>query len=198
MGRKGSIGGGWAEVANTPLSYFKTTTYEGGTQVSLIVAGSGIAKRGIDTSQLLHATDVLPTMLDFIGVGRPDEYKRNKLEPLYGKSWKPYLTGESSAPVRGPFDAVGFEMFECRAVIKGDWKLIFMAPPYGENEWHLYNLAEDPREMTNRAADEPGKFAEMKSEWAAYAASVGYIEAGDAKQLDGMSSEDFFQYKGLS
>ena len=33
MGRRRSfvsIGGAWAEVANTPLSYFKTTTYEGG------------------------------------------------------------------------------------------------------------------------------------------------------------------------
>ena len=74
MGRRGSfvsIGGAWAEVANTPLSYFKTTTYEGGTQVPLIVAGPGVARRGIDTSQMLHATDVLPTILDFVGAERP-------------------------------------------------------------------------------------------------------------------------------
>lgn len=43
MGREGafvSIGDAWAEVAGTPLSYFKTTTYEGGTQTPLIVAGA--------------------------------------------------------------------------------------------------------------------------------------------------------------
>ncbi len=201
MGRKGSfvsIGGAWAEVANTPLSYFKTTTYEGGTQVPLIVAGPGIAKRGIDTSQLLHATDLLPTILDFAGVARPDERDGTPLEPLYGRSWKPYLTGQSVAPVRGPFDAIGFEMMECRAIIKGDWKLLFMAPPYGENDWHLFNLREDPREMDNVAADQPGKFAELKAEWEAYAAAVGYIEAGEVKQLEGMSPEEFFKFSGLA
>ncbi|WP_324749814.1 arylsulfatase [Sphingomonas sp. LY54] len=201
MGRKGSfvsIGGAWAEVANTPFSYFKTTTYEGGTQVPLIVAGPGIVKRGIDTSQLLHATDVLPTILDFIGIERPDERQGQALAPIYGKSWKPYLSGESLAPVRGPLDALGFEMVECRAIIKGDWKLIFMAPPYGENDWHLFNLRDDPREMTNLASAEPEKFDELRSEWDAYAAAVGYIEAGEIKQLEGMSADEFFRYTGLS
>ena len=201
MGREGSfvsIGGAWAEVANTPLSYFKTTTYEGGTQVPLILAGPGIGKRGIDTSQLLHATDILPTVLDFIGAGRPSEREGQSLEPIYGKSWKPYLSGESAAPVRSPDDALGFEMMECRAVIKGDWKLVFVAPPYGENDWHLYNLRDDPRELSDRAGGEPEKFEEMKREWDAYASSVGYIEAGEIKQLEGMSPEDFFKYEGLA
>ena len=48
MGRKGSfvsIGGAWAEVANTPLSHFKTTTYEGGTSPDRVLGG----KSGIET-----------------------------------------------------------------------------------------------------------------------------------------------------
>jgi arylsulfatase len=201
MGRKGSfvsIGGAWAEVANTPLSYFKTTTYEGGTEVPLIVSRPGVVKRGIDTSQLLHATDVLPTVLDFIGAERPNERDGQPLEPLYGKSWKPYLTGESAGPVRGPEEAIGFEMLECRSVIKGSWKLVFMAPPYGDNDWRLYNLSDDPRELDDLSKAEPAKFAEMKDEWQAYASSVGYIRAGDQKQLDVMSPEQFFRYTGLS
>ena len=200
MGREGSfvsIGGAWAEVADTPLSYFKTTTYEGGTQVPLIVAGPGIAKGGIDTSQMLHATDVLPTILDFVGTTRPDEREGGPLEPLYGRSWKPYLTGASRLPIRGPFDVLGFEILECRAIIKGDWKLLFMAPPYGENDWHLFNLRDDPREMNDLAKEQPGKFAELKAEWDAYAASVGYIAAGETKQLEIMPTEEFFRFEGL-
>lgn len=201
MGRKGSfvsIGGAWAEVANTPLSYFKTTTYEGGTQVPLIVTGPGVVKRGVDVTQRLHVTDILPTILDFVGITRPEERDGAPLAPLYGRSWKPYLTGATGMPVRGPFDVIGFEMIECRAVIKGEWKLIFLAPPYGENEWHLYNLNEDPSELVNRAGAQPGKLAELKAEWDAYAAAVGYIEAGDVKQLEGMPAEEFFRYSGLT
>lgn len=89
-------------------------------------------------------------------------------------------------------------MFECRAVLKGEWKLIFMAPPYGDNDWQLFNLADDPRELANLAADHPEKFAEMKAEWEAYAMSVGYIQAGKVKQLDCMPAEEFFQYAGLA
>ncbi len=200
MGRRGSfvsMGGAWAEVANTPLSYFKTTTYEGGTEVPLILAGPRIARRGIDTGQLLHATDVLPTILDFVGAERPSERDGRTLEPLYGKSWKPWLTGESDGPVRGPSETVGFEMMECRALMKGDWKVIFMAPPYGENEWRLYNLRDDPRELDDLADREPERFAEMKADWDAYAKSVGYIEAGEVRQLESMSPEEFFQFTGI-
>lgn len=192
-----SLGGAWAEVANTPLSYFKTTTYEGGTRVPLIIAGPGIAKRGVDTEQLLHATDLLPTLLDFLGVERPSKRDGRPLASLYGRSWKPWLCEQSDAPVRGPFDALAFEMLECRAVIKGDWKLLYAAPPYGENDWQLYHLREDPQELRNLAEAEPHKCAELRAEWEAYAASVGYIEAGKVKQLEGMSPEDFFRYSGL-
>jgi arylsulfatase A-like enzyme len=201
MGTKGSfvsLGGAWAEVTNTPLSYFKTTSYEGGTQVPLIVAGPGVERRGVETSQLLHVTDVVPTILDFTSATRPDERDGRPPAPLYGRSWRPYLTGATSGPVRGAFDVIGFEMMECRAILKGDWKLIFMAPPYGENEWHLYNLRDDPREMSNLAAEQPRKFAELSAEWEAYAAAVGYIRAGDTKQLERMSPDEFYSYPGLA
>lgn len=199
MGKKGSfvsIGGAWAEVANTPLSYFKLTTYEGGTQTPLIVAGPGVVRSGIVTDQMLHVTDVLPTVLDFAGTTRPAEREGRVLPPLYGKSWHGYLTREAAQPVRGAFDALGFEMLECRAVIKGDWKLIFMAPPYGENEWRLYNLREDPREMDDRARSSPEKFEEMQHEWEAYARAVGYIQAEGDLYVSAIGTEAFFAALG--
>lgn len=70
-------------------------------------------------------------------------------------------------------------------------------PPYGENKWHLYNLRDDPQELTNVAAEHPGKFAEMLAEWEAYSRAVGYIEASGDKILAKMSPEDFFSQYGL-
>jgi arylsulfatase A-like enzyme len=199
MGRIGSfisIGPSWAEVCNTPLSYFKLTTSEGGIQVPLIVSGPGVNRRGVIADQLLHATDVLPTFLDYASVDRPAAYKDKVLAPLYGRSWRPYLEGVSRQPVRGPYDAIGFEMIECKAVIKGDWKIVFMAPPYGDNEWFLYNLRQDPREETNLAGQHPEKFEEMQAEWTAYAKSVGYIESSGPRALEQMSPEEFFSRYG--
>ncbi|MFA7586597.1 MAG: arylsulfatase [Novosphingobium sp.] len=201
VGRRGSfvsIGASWAEVCNTPLSYFKLTTSEGGVQVPLIVAGPGVRRSGIVTDQLLHATDILPTFLDYAGVERPSALNGETLAPLYGRSWRPWLEGVTRQPIRGPYDALGFEMIECKAVIKGDWKLLFMALPYGDNEWFLYNLREDPTEQRNLAKAHPAKFDEMLAEWNAYARSVGYIEAEGAAALDTMSAEEFFNRYGVS
>ncbi|WP_210256036.1 arylsulfatase [Chelativorans sp. Marseille-P2723] len=195
LGRVGSfisIGGAWAEACNTPLSYFKLTTADGGVQVPLIVSGPGIEQRGIIADQLLHVTDVLPTLLDYAGAERPETRNGQRLAPLYGRSWRAFLEMTSRQPIRGHYDAVGFEMIECKAVIKGCWKILFMAPPYGKNEWHLYNLCDDPQELTNVADENPDKLAEMLAEWEAYSKAVGYIEASGERVLSTMSPEEFF------
>lgn len=200
MGRVGSfvsIGGAWAEACNTPLSYFKLTTAEGGVQVPLIVSGPGVERSGIISDQLLHATDVLPTLLDYAGIQRPKMRNGHQLAPLYGRSWRGFLEMSSQQPIRSDYDALGFEMIGCKAVIKGEWKILFMAPPYGANEWHLYNLRQDPQELANIAAEHPLKMAEMLAEWEAYSIGVGYIEASGDKVLSQMKPEVFFARYGL-
>ncbi|WP_242917199.1 arylsulfatase [Pontibacter liquoris] len=187
-----SIGGAWAEVANTPLSYFKLTTYEGGTQTPFIVSGRRMHKRGIVTDELLHVTDILPTILDYANVRYP---KMNDKKPLYGTSLKPYLQEETKQPVRNAFDVLGFEITECKAVLKGDWKLIFMPPPYGKgDEWHLYNLKEDIKEENNLAGQFPDKFEELMAAWHAYALSVGYIKANGESALAQLGFEEFYRF----
>jgi len=199
LGRVGSfisIGGAWAEACNTPLSYFKLTTSEGGVQVPLIVSGPRVELRGIVTNQLLHATDVLPTLLDYAGAERPEARNGQRLAPLYGRSWRAFLEWTSRQPIRGAYDALGFEMIECKAVIKGGWKIVFLAPPYGESEWHLYDLRADPQELSNVAGENPNKLAEMLAEWEAYSRAVGYVEASGESVLSKMSPEEFFTRYG--
>lgn len=188
-----SIGGAWAEVANTPLSYFKLTTYEGGTQTPLIVSGRRVHKRGVVTDEMLHVTDILPTILDYANVTYPKTNK--KVKPLYGTSLKPCLQEETKQPVRNAFAVLGFEIGECKAVLKGDWKLIFMPPPYGKgDEWHLYNLKEDIKEQNNLADQFPEKFNELKADWEAYALSVGYIKSNGKRALAKLGFEEFYRF----
>src|SRR5690606_3674711 len=188
-----SIGGAWAEVANTPLSYFKLTTYEGGTQTPLIVSGKRMHKRGVVTNKMLHVADLLPTILDYANVNYPDIDK--DLKPLYGRSLKPCLQEETKQPVRNKFEVLGFEIVECKAVLKGDWKLIFMPPPYGKgDEWHLYNLKEDIKEENNLAEQFPDKFKELKADWEAYALSVGYIKSNGDPAVKKLGFEEFYRF----
>lgn len=188
-----SIGGGWAETANTPLSYFKVTTYEGGTQTPLIVSGHRVHRRGVVTDETLHVTDILPTILDYANISYTPAEKG--LKPLYGTSLKPYLQEETKQHVRNAFDVLCFEITECKAVLKGDWKLIFMPPPYGKgDEWHLYNLKEDLKEENNVASQFPEKFKELKADWEAYALSVGYIESNGESALQKLGFEEFFRF----
>lgn len=200
MGRVGSfisIGGAWAEACNTPLSHFKLTTAEGGVQVPLIVTGPGVRRRGVVTDQLLHVTDIVPTLLDFAGAPRPSERGGRTLAPLYGRSWRAFLEQTTLQSIRDPYDSLGFEMIECKAIIKGDWKILFLAPPYGQNEWALYNLREDPQELANVAAEHPAKLAEMLAEWETYSRAVGYIEASGDPVLAHMDAEEFFRRYGV-
>ncbi len=82
------------------------------------------------------------------------------------------------------------------AVIKDGWKLLYMAPPYGDNEWFLFNLRDDPEEKFNVADANPDKFAELRADWTAYARAVGYIHAEGPAALERMSAEEFFSRYG--
>ncbi len=163
----------------------------------LIVSGPGVKRQGIVTDQVLHVTDIMPTILDYAGIRRPQSRNGHDLAPLYGRSWRPYLEATTHQPIRGAYDPMAFEMIECKAVIKGDWKILLMVPPYGQNEWHLYNMQNDPQELNNVADKYSEKLAEMKAEWEAYALSVGYIEASGDLVLEHMSPEEFFSKYGV-
>ena len=98
MGKTNSFvsqGGAWAEVSETPFTYFKTTTGEGGIRAPLIISGAGIETTGIHNATM-HVTDILPTILSFAKVKRPKTYKNKELKPLYGQSAASFLKGESS------------------------------------------------------------------------------------------------------
>jgi len=89
------------------------------------------------------------------------------LPPLVGKSWGPMLTGQVESP-RTTKDYLGWEVFGNRAVRQGDWKLRWQYKPFGKGDWELYNLATDPAERIDLAAERPDKLKEMLGLWNDY------------------------------
>ena len=64
---------GWAWAGNTPLKRFKRDTHEGGVADPLIVHWpAGIGTEGETRHQYVHAIDVMPTLLDLIGIDAPE------------------------------------------------------------------------------------------------------------------------------
>ena len=77
---------GWAQASNTPLQWYKMNTYGGGVRAPLLVHWpNGIPARGL-RSQYHHAIDLLPTVLDVIGIEAPASYRGVAQIPVQGTS----------------------------------------------------------------------------------------------------------------
>ena len=111
--------------------------------------------------------DVLPTFLDIAGSEHPGAsiYKGREIKGIAGRSFWPHLTGQS-ATVHLPEDTAGWKADGSGALIRGDYKLFSDVDGNGVvTPWELYNIAEDPGESRDLAADHPELVAELAAEW---------------------------------
>jgi len=80
---------------------------------------------------------------------------------------------------------VSWEMFGFRAVRKGDFKLVWLPAPFGNNDWQLYDLSKDPAELNDLSKGEPTLRKEMIEIWNQYSKDVGVIlSAGGAMSFE--------------
>ncbi|MEL7107448.1 MAG: arylsulfatase [Pseudomonadota bacterium] len=172
MGLPGSltaIGPEWASVSASPFNLYKFYSSEGGLRVPLVIAGPGVAARGVEDAPV-HVADLMPTLLDAAGVA----YDAGA---LYGKSILTVLTGEADE-TRGAEESFGFEVSGNAALYRGNWKLVRTALPRGDFTWRLFDISVDPGETTDLSDENPELFAQMQAEYAAYASDNGVLDLG--------------------
>ena len=143
----------------------------GGIRVPLIVSGPGVEARGV-SSAFAYVTDVVPTLLELTGT--TDATPSGK-HPIGGRSLVPALR-DLAVEVHPPQEAVGFETAGHAGVFKGSYKLVRVGAPGGDGLWRLFDLANDPGETRDLAAEQPQRLAEMLADYEAYAARVGVLE----------------------
>ena len=116
----------------------KQSLYEHSIKVPLIIQGPGIPKdKSFDAFAYIH--DIYPTLAELAGLP--------KRKDLDGKSLVPVIRGDQEQIREVMFNAYRHTV---RSVRKDDWKLI----RYPERDFtQLFNLANDPHEMTNLAED---------------------------------------------
>ena len=178
LGRKGSyaeVGPAWAQVSMAPFRIYKGFLSEGGIRSPLIVTGPGVKGAGtINKKAVLHVMDFVPTALELAGVKHPSTFKGRKVAPVQGKSWVRMLKGKTLSP-RGPGDWLGWEMFNNRAIRRGNWKINWLPVPLGTDTWQLFNLAKDPGEQYDLSKKFPGKKRELIALWNIYVRRNGVI-----------------------
>ena len=121
--------------------WWKSTLYEGGACVPLIAAGPSLA-RGLVVEIPVGLVDVAPTLSGLAGCA--------ELPGGSGRSLLPLLRGEAVAD-RPVFceNVYSYDNAVSRMVRLGAWKLSL----HHDHQPELYNLAEDPGERRDRAAD---------------------------------------------
>jgi arylsulfatase A-like enzyme len=158
----------WAQVSMTPFSQYKGWMGEGGIRNALIVSGPVVKRPGGSiNSGLMHVTDVMPTLLEIAGARYPASRNARDLPPLAGKSWGKVLAGEAESP-RTDSDYLAWELFGNHALRQGDWKIRWEYRSIGKGAWELYNVAADPAERRDLAAERPDKLQAMVALWDDY------------------------------
>lgn len=184
---------GWAMASNTPFRLYKINTHAGGHTVPFIASwpkgrrDGRMGEAGSLRRQYQHVTDVLPTICDLVGVQRPTHRNGVELAPLAGASMAPTL----SDPEAGSTHTEQMvEMNGHRGYYRDGWEIVTLhhpLTPFGDHEWELYDLHDDPTELHDLAAAHPGRVTELAAAWEA-AAVAGYVypldEGSSVKYID--------------
>ncbi|WP_316192715.1 arylsulfatase [Bradyrhizobium sp. SZCCHNRI1029] len=157
---------GWAMASNTPLRRYKQNTHGGGIRDPFIVSWpQRIAARGEVRHQFVHACDLVPTLLDLIGIDAPATIAGVPQMPLEGVSFAASIT-DPAAPSKQV--AQYFEMFGHRGLWHDGWKAVAFHPsgtPFDNDRWELFHLTQDFSETHDLAAAEPERLAALVKLW---------------------------------
>jgi arylsulfatase A-like enzyme len=189
---------GWTWAGNTPFRRWKRETYRGGTSDPFIVHWpAGIKAHGEIREQYAHLIDMVPTVLDLLGIEAPATIRGVTQAPLHGVSFAPALDERDA---ESNHHTQYFEMLGHRSIYHDGWRAVCPWPGpsfteagkgFGEpipadtlteldaQGWELYHVAEDFAENHNLASENREKLIEMIGRW--------YVEAGkyDVMPVDG-------------
>jgi arylsulfatase A-like enzyme len=159
------IGPGWSSAANTPFRLHKSWVHEGGIATPLIVNWpAGIKARGELRTDPVHLIDVLPTVLDILGVKPPQTLGELQVPPLPGISIVPDFAKDGAVKR----ESLWWNHEGNRAIRIGDWKLVADRT----SPWELYDLSTDRSETENLASAFPDKVQELDKAWNRVAAEI--------------------------
>jgi arylsulfatase len=160
---------GWAMAFNTPFKMWKRYEYNGGTSDPCIISWpAGTKARGAVRDQYYHAIDIVPTILDILGLEAPETIKGHTQSPLDGVSMRDSIDDASAASKRR---TQFYSMLGSRSIWHEGWKAVTTHPViagwshYNDDTWELYHTAVDRAELRDLAGEQPEKVRELVNIW---------------------------------
>jgi hypothetical protein len=177
---------GWAMAFNTPFKMWKRYEFNGGTADPCIISWpSATAGQGELRHQYHHAIDIVPTILDFLGVEAPATIKGHVQSRFDGVSMRGSIEDGSVPSAR---TTQFYSMLGSRGIWHDGWKAVTTHPTisgwsnFNDDTWELYHTDTDRAEVHDLAAEHPDKLRELVNLWFAEAG------ANDAFPLDDRSA----------
>tara|TARA_R110002110_G_scaffold205066_1_gene416723 strand:- start:122797 stop:124560 length:1764 start_codon:yes stop_codon:yes gene_type:complete len=176
MGRENSYvwyDAGWASASAGPFHLYKSFTADGGIRVPTVLKLPASVSGSMQADQRFTMMDLAATLLDVAGVEHPgQQYRGKQVLPLSGRSQWPLWNGSASP---GETAALVMELFGRRMVKLGDFKAVYVPPPFGAGRWQLYDAVQDPGEVHDIAAQHPQVMQQVQQQWQQYVADNGVI-----------------------
>jgi arylsulfatase A-like enzyme len=162
---------GWAVAFSTPFQMFKRySEYSGGTADPLVISWpKGIKAHGEVRNQYHHSTDIVPTILEIVGIEMPKVYHGVEQFPLSGVSMKYSFDAAPNAPTRKHRQY--YAMLGTRGIWEDGWFASALHAPitgkghFDQDQWQLYHVDVDRSESQDLAKQYPDKLKSLIAAW---------------------------------
>jgi arylsulfatase len=179
---------GWAMAFNTPFKMWKRYEFNGGTADPCIMSWpAGMKARGEVREQYHHAIDLVPTVLDCLGIESPETIKGHVQSDFDGVSMR-YAFDDAKAD--GGRKTQFYSMLGSRGIWHEGWKAVTTHPTnagwsnFNDDEWELYHVDVDRSELHDLAKQSPDKLRELQSLWFAEAGRNGAFPLDDRAPIE--------------
>ncbi len=181
---------GWTFAGNTPFRRWKRETYRGGISDPFVVHWpKGIKAKGEVRTQYAHAIDMVPTVLEALGIEAPTSIKgrhavADRRPQLRARVQRRARRHRSTSPSTSRCSGTGPSITTAGArsvrgrARRSRKRALFFGAPIDKDKlteldakgWELYHVEKDFAENHNLAAENRPKLIEMIATW--------YVEAG--------------------
>jgi len=179
---------GWAMAFNTPFKMWKRYEFNGGTADPCIISWpAGMKARGEIREQYHHAIDIVPTVLDCLGIESPATIKGHVQSAFDGVSMR-YAFDDGAAA--GARTTQFYSMLGSRGIWHEGWKAVTTHPTiagwsnFNDDDWELYHVDVDRSELHDLAKENWAKLRELQNLWFAEAGRNGAFPLDDRSPLE--------------